>query len=152
MSNRFDPFSKNNVVKLAKAATAAGTGDTLSTSVIDTAGYAGCAFIVTFGAITANAVVTIKANQGEDSGLSDTADIEGSAISVADDDDGQTFVVDINQPTDRYVRLQITRATANAVVGEIYAILYGPRSLPKDMSATDLVTVETHIAAAEGTA
>lgn len=150
--NRFDPLSKNVVVKLGKAATAAGTGDTLSTAVIDTAGYTGVMFMTTFGTITATAVTTLKAQQGAASDMSDAADLLGTAISVAADDDGQTFVLDINQPLERYVRAQVVRATANAVVGEIYAILYGPRTLPKDMSATDLVTVETHVSPAEGTA
>lgn len=149
---RTDPLSKVCVIKRVKAATAAGTGDTISSDIVDTAGYAGCMFVTTFGAITAGAVTTIKAQQGAASDLSDAADLAGSGISVADDDDGQTFVVDINQPRERYLRLQVVRATQNAAIGEIYAILYGPRSLPQSSDVANNVTVETHVRPAEGTA
>jgi hypothetical protein len=149
---RTDPFSKQGVLKRVKAATAAGTGDTISSDVVDTAGFAGVLFFTTFGAITATAVTSVKAQQGAASDLSDAADLEGTAQSVADDDDGQTFAIDINQPRERYVRMQVVRATANAVIGEIYALLYGPRSLPQTSVVTDNLSLETHVRPAEGTA
>ncbi|MCC7365017.1 MAG: hypothetical protein IT303_11660 [Dehalococcoidia bacterium] len=138
-------------ITLAKAAQAAGTTD-IESDVIDMSGYEGVLFLVTFGAITAGAVTSIKAQQGAASNLSDAADLEGTGIAVADDDDGQTFVIDVYKPRERYVRAVVDRATQNAVVGEIYALLYGAKELPVTNTVANTLTLERHTSPAEGTA
>lgn len=134
-----------------QAATAAGTS-AINCDVVDTAGYEGVVFFTTFGTITASAVTSIKVQQGQVSNLSDAADLAGTGITVADDDDGQTFAVEVYRPRERYLRAVISRGTANAVVGEVYALLYGPAVQPVTNTVTDDVTVEIHISPAEGTA
>ena len=86
MSEFFDDWK----LSLAKAATAAGTDDTLLTSAINMAGYEGVLFFTTFGTITATAVTSIKVQQSSDDGVADAyGDLAGTAVAVAADDDGQ---------------------------------------------------------------
>ena len=146
------PLSQRSSLTKVKAATSAGTGDTITTDVVDMLGWEGCLFFTSFPAITAGAVTTMKAQQGRQSNLSDAADLEGTSIAVADDDDGQTFALDIVRPRERYLRAAITRATQNASIGEVYALRYGPRTQPTTFNVADLVTAEVHQSPAEGTA
>lgn len=147
-----------NIGKMTKVSTAitptagvAGTSDINGTA-LDMQGWEGVMVIVRMGAITANAVTSIKMQQGAASNLSDGADLEGTSITVADDDDDQTFVIDLNKPRERYVRVVVDRGTQNAVVASAEYIQYGPRKLPTTQNATDLVTFEGHVSPAEGTA
>lgn len=137
---------------LAEAATVAGTAD-IESAVYDMAGFEGIVFMTTFGTITSGAVTSIKAQQGTDATVTDAADLLGSAITVADDDDGQTFMIDIYRPRERYVRCVVDRGTQNAVVGEIYALQYDKRGvLPIVNTVANTLTLETHVSPAEGTA
>ena len=117
---------------------------------LDMAGYAGVMAVVTFGAITGSAVTSIKMQQGAASNMSDAADLEGTGQTIADDDDDETFVIDLKQPTDRYVRLYVDRGTQNAVVASATYIQYGARSKP--VSHASGVTGEFHGGPDEGTA
>lgn len=141
---------------LVEAATTAGTTAIESASV-DMNGFDAVAFLLTVGALTANAATSIKLQQSSDDGVADTySDLAGTGITIADDDDGQTFYLDLIQPSKRYVRLVVSRATANAVVGEIYALQYHTRgsagALPITNTVADTMTGEIHIAPSEGTA
>lgn len=135
-------------------AVAAGTTDIEPTNGIDTANFDGVMFIVAFGTITAGAVTVVKAQQSTAvDGTGDAfADITGSAISVADDDDNQVVLLDIQNPTNRYVRCVVDRGTQNAVVDGIVAVLYGGANKPTTHDATTVVGAEVHVSAAEGTA
>ena len=135
---------------LIKAASVAGVTDVTS-DVIDTAGYAGVLMFTTFGVITGTAVTSIKAQEGDKADGSDMADLAGSGITVADDDDGQTFGIDLNRPRKRYVRLYVDRGTANAVIGEIYALKYGAHSRPVTNSVVDTLTAKQLTSPLEGT-
>jgi hypothetical protein len=144
-------FLTQNKLTLVEAATAAGTTD-VESAIVDCAGYQGVVFFTTFGVITAGAVTSIKVQQDIDAAGATMADLLGSGITVADDDDGQTFAIEIYRPRERYLRCVVDRATQNAVVGEIYAIRYGARTGPQTNTVTDLLTAEIHVGPAEGTA
>ena len=141
-------------VKITQAVTptagAAGTSD-INGATLDMQGYEGVLVIVTFGAITAGAVTSIKMQQGAASDLSDAADLEGSGQAVADDDDGNVFFIDLVKPAERYVRLVVDRATQNAVVASAEYIQYGQRESPTPAHGAT-VSGETHVSPAEGTA
>ena len=145
----------SKVTKVTSAVTptagAAGTTDIEGTT-LDMQGFDGVMAIVRMGTITSTAVTSIKMQQGAASDLSDAADLLGTAITVADDDDGQTFIIDLYKPRERYVRVYVDRGTANAVVASAEYVQYGPRNIPTTMNVTDAVTCETHISPAEGTA
>lgn len=140
-------------VKVSQAITvtagAAGTTDINGTT-LDTANFEGVMIEVTMGAIVSGAVTSIKVQQGDASNLSDAADLEGTAITVADDDDNETFLIDIFKPRKRYVRVVVDRGTQNATVAAASYIQYGPRTLPTSQGTA--VTLESHVSPAEGTA
>jgi hypothetical protein len=106
--------------------------------------------VVRMGAITGSAVTSIKAQQGAESDLSDAADLASTGITIADDDDDQTFVIDLYRPTERYVRVYCDRATQNAVVASANYFQYMAKESPVTQGTG--VTVETHVSPAEGTA
>ncbi|MBU0495045.1 MAG: hypothetical protein KKA73_14200 [Chloroflexi bacterium] len=142
-------------VKISTAITptdgAAGTAD-INGTILDMMGFEGVLMVVRFGAITGSAVTSIKAQQDTASGGGTMADLEGTSITVADDDDDQIFIIDLYRPQERYVRLVVDRGTQNAVVASAEYIQYGPRSLPTDNNVDDAVTCELHVSPDEGTA
>lgn len=99
-------------------------------TVIDAANAEGVLFLVRMGAITAGAVTSIKVQHGDQSNLSDAADLAGTGQTIADTQDDQIFVVDVKKPLKRYIRLVVSRATQNAVVASAEALVYGLRSVP----------------------
>lgn len=146
-------LGKNTKVTTAITPTAgaAGTSDINGTT-LDMQGFDGVMVIVRMGTITANAVTSIKMQQDTDSGAGTMADLEGTSITVADNDDDQIFVIDLYKPRERYVRVVVDRGTQNAVVASAEYIQYGPSAMPTTMNVTDAVTFEGHVSPAEGTA
>lgn len=128
---------------------AAGTTD-IEGVTLDMQGFEGVLMLVTMGAITANAVTSIKAQQGAASNLSDAADLAGTAQTIADTDDDKVFYIDLFRPQERYVRLYVDRGTANAVVASAEYIQYGARKEPTTHGSN--VSGETHVSSSEGTA
>jgi hypothetical protein len=146
-----------NLTKHAKLtrvinATAAGTSD-VNGATIDMQNFEDVTFIVGFGTITSSAVTSIKAQQGAASDMSDAADLLGTAITVADDDDNQIVALEITQPRERYVRVVVDRGTQNAVIdfGIALQTRIGYKE-PVTHDATTVIGSEQHLAPAEGTA
>lgn len=144
-------LAKNTKLIRVENAAAAGTSD-LTSDAIDTAGFEGCALFFAFGTITSGAVTSCKVQQSTASDLSGAADLEGSAVTVADTDDNKIVMIDIKHPRERYLCGIIDRGTQNAVVDGIWALLYNPRVAPTTHDSTTVVTPELHISPAEGTA
>jgi hypothetical protein len=117
-------------------------------TILDMAGYRSVLFVVPFGPIVGTAVTSLKVQQGNDSGLSDAADLEGSSQTVADTDDDKIFFVDIHNVQKRYVRLVVSRATANATLMAV-ALLYNGRKRP--VTQPTGVSGEAFAGPAEGT-
>lgn len=136
---------------ITPTAGAAGTTD-IEGTIFDMSGYDGVLAIVRMGVITGSAVTSAKWQQNTANSSSGMADLEGSGITIADDDDDQLFVLDLYRPQERYVRLYVDRATQNAVVSSAVYVGYNVRKLPIANSVTDLVTYELNISPAEGTA
>ncbi len=80
------------------------------------------------------------------------ADLAGTAIAIADDDDNQIFILDIVKPRERYVRVVVDKDTTNACAESAIYVGYGPRVMPVALTLTDEVTYEKHVSPAEGTA
>jgi hypothetical protein len=138
-------LSKNTkLIKINDYASSAGT--TITTDTIDTQGFEG---VMIFGEIeTSNAGNYAKARQGAQSDMSDGADLEDTKNVPGDD--GDSFLIDIYRPQERYVDVQVVRGGANTAVGTIYALLYNPRKGPVDQG--DTIDRETHASPDEGTA
>lgn len=144
---------KVKTIRVENAA-AAGTTD-VESDVVDmgqSPGFNSVRFIVLFGTITANAVTSVKAQQGDLLAGSDMDDLEDSAVTVADDDDNQIVIVDVVRPAKQYVRCVVDRGTQNAVIDGIIAELYDARDVPVDPDTTTLVGSTKLVTPDEGTA
>lgn len=112
----------------AVAATAAGATD-VTGSTIDMAGYTSVLFVLDVGTLTATQVTSMRGQQGALADASDMADLAGTICGPVADADGQKYLaLNVIKPAERYVRVIVDRATANAVLNGGVAILYGPRS------------------------
>jgi len=130
-------------------AVVAGTTDVNSSSV-DMSGFESVIFIVSFGAITATAVTSIKAGQSADDVTFN--DLKDSGITVADSDDNQIVLLEIVRPIDRHVRCTVDRGTANAVIDGIVALQGRALEAAVTHDVASVVGSELHHAPAEGTA
>jgi len=145
-------ISKTNKISIAitHADGVAGSAD-IEGATLDMSGWEGVLMLVTFGVITSGAVTAITAQQGAASDLSDATNLLGTGQTIADDDDEQTFFIDLFRPEERYVRLHVDRATQNAVVASATYIQYGPTRKAPVTHGTN-VSGETHVSPIEGTA
>ena len=141
------------VVAVSTVNGAAGT-TTITSAAVDTAGYAGCLFIVTLGPITAGAATSLKVQQSSDDAASDAYDdLTGTAQTIADTDDNLIRTCDIFRPQKRYLKMVIARATQNATIGGVCAVLYGAKGVkPVSQSTSHVIGGETFLSPAEGTA
>jgi hypothetical protein len=130
----------------------AGTS-TLTSDAVDMAGFRGARFVAAFGTITTSAVTSVKLQQSSDDGVADSyGDIEGSDVTVADDDDNQLVVIDIYNPQKRYLKCIILRATQNSVFDGCHVDQYGAYELPTTDDTATVVERNILVAPAEGTA
>ena len=133
-------------LEMLTAATAAGTSD-VDSGIVDMQGYEGVSFFTRFGTAAANN--SIKAQQGQASNLSDAADLANTSVVSGTSDEG--VYLDIYKPQERYVRIRALRGTSSTL-GDIWALKYGNRSMPKDSNLSGTLIGETHVSPAEGTA
>lgn len=131
-------------------AVAAGTS-TITSDILDTAGYRCVTLLVGFGAIVSLGVPTVKVQQDTAVGGGSMADLLGSLQTLAHTDDNKIVVTEVVEPLERYMRTVITRPTANATVDFLIAILSGARSRPVTSHAT-VFGREVFSSPAEGTA
>jgi hypothetical protein len=121
-------------------------------AILDMQGFDGVMMVVKFGDIAAGAVTSVKAQQDTDPAGATMADLEGTAIAVADDDDNQIFIIDLFQPTERYVRVSVDKDAANNTEEMAFYIQYGASARPVIQTVADEVTYERHNSPAEGVA
>lgn len=121
-------------------------------AILDMMGFHGVRMIVKFGTIATGAVTKVKAQQDTDVAGGTMEDLEGTSITVADDDDNQIFIIDIKDPVERYVRLVVDKDASNATAEMAVYEQYDPTYHPTTVTVTDKVTYERHQSPAEGTA
>jgi hypothetical protein len=137
-------------IKITPAlAYASGTADR-NGATLDMKGFDGVLMVVQLATVAAGAVTSIKAQQGAASNLSDAADLAGTGVAIAADDDDEVKYIDLWQPRERYVRVVVDKDGSNACAESAVYIQYRARELPTTHAAT--VTGEAHLAPAEGTA
>lgn len=142
-------LTKNVKIQRASAAVAAGT--TLITSdAVDTKGFDGCTFLALFGAIVTGALTSLKVQGSHDN--STYVDLEGSAYTVADDQDSKIAYAEVARPQYRYLKCLVSRGTQNATLDGIVALLTGPAAAPVTHDAATVMGGEVHASPAEGTA
>ncbi len=138
--------------KIIRVMNAKAAGETAQDgTTVDMQNFEGVLFVALFGTLTATQVTSIKAQQStvKASGFSDLEDTKVGPL--ADDDGNKALVLDVKRARERYVRLVVSRATANAVIDGVIAIQYGPRKAPTAHDST-VVASEAHTSPAEGTA
>lgn len=123
-------------LKVVSAAAAAGTS-LVTSDVIDMRGYESVAFIAVTGDVTDTAVLTLTGQSGDESDGSDAVDLENPATFTAGaaDADEKLMIVDLHTPRNRYVRATFARATANAELSTIVAVLYNASERPVTLDA-----------------
>lgn len=130
-------FLKNNVLAVVEAAGAAAQ-TALTSDIVDCEGYDGVTFVALLGDVSSGSVLGLNVEHGDESGGGDMADTTLSAAFTAgaSDADSKVLAVDIHKPTKRYARAVLTRTTADAILGGIIAIKYGPVKAPVSQDAT----------------
>ncbi|MFN7019874.1 MAG: hypothetical protein ACK4WH_00925 [Phycisphaerales bacterium] len=136
----------NVKIDLLTAATAAGT-TTITSGIVDMAGWDGVIFVTTIQTPAANNIA--KLQQGEASNLSDAADLAGSAQTSGTSDEG--IILGVHRPLERYVRMSIARGTSTPL-GEIWAIRYNGRTAPQTNSLSGTQAAKHLVSPTEGTA
>lgn len=147
-------FLSNRVKTIRVEAPAAAGQTTLTTDWVDTAGYEGVRFILALGTLTTSASVDtiVKAQQSTASNGANPADLEGTSITIDEDnDDNKLVIVDIYRPRERYVAAVIDPGNQNVVFDLGIAELYEPAVQPVTQDAS-VSHLETHVSPAEGTA
>lgn len=144
-------FVKEAKVSSAITPTAgvAGTSD-ISGTTLDMAGFDSVACVIRLGAITASAVTTVKWQQDTDSGMGAAADLTGTSMTIADTDDDSIVITEVIKPLERYVRVYVDRATANAVIASAEYIQFNSRTTP--VTQPSGTASEVTVGPAEGTA
>ncbi len=137
-------FSDEVKVSLV-AAGEASAGTAINSSAVDMAGFEGVVFLGSIA--TANAANFANLAQGDTSG---GAFVDLAGTKVVPGDDGDSFMLDIFRPRDRFVRLEIDRGGANTATGDVYAFQYGPTKAPVSHGST--IDAEFHPSPAEGVA
>jgi len=126
------------ITVVAAAATAAQTA--VTSDVLDMSGYDGVMFIALTGDVTATSVLTLTAKANSANSTSSPTPVTQKATDAftagAADADSKALVVDVYRPTLRYVFAELTRTTANAVVGGIIAIQYSAANKPTTQAAS----------------
>jgi hypothetical protein len=136
-------------VKLIKIKDHSASGtSTITSDAVDTQGYEGVLLFTSFGTPAAN--TTIKAQQSSDDGNADDySDLLGSSVASGTSD--EDCWIDIYRPAKRYVKL-LALPAGTSTVESMWAILYGPRTMPVDNTISGTIIGEAFASPAEGTA
>lgn len=126
---------------------AAGTS-TLTSDVVDMAGFRSMRAIAMLDDVTDTSVLTLTVKSNSANSVSSPTPVTESSATFtagATSADGKTLIVDVSKPTGRYVFATLARATANAVVCGILIELYEPYALPVTADA-NVVAVSKAVA------
>lgn len=130
---------------------ASGTADRTGAA-LDMSGFQEVDIIVSVAAVATGSTYSIKAQSDADSAFGSPQDIAGTAQTIADDDDGQVFIIHVANPPERYVRVYVDKDTSNACAESVLYVQYGPNAKPITNNTTDAITTESHVWPAVGTA
>lgn len=139
-------------VKIASSLDYASGATDRNGATVDTLGFAGVIFAVKLAAVATGGTNAIKLQHGDASNASDMADIKGSKVTVADDDDNQLFLLQVEKPTKRYVRVVMDKDATNACAESVVHMLHGPDYKPQVNDVTDAVTAKRIVNPISGTA
>jgi hypothetical protein len=129
---------------IAQALAPASSSTVRNGGAIDMMGWDGCDFILNVGDIASTGTLNAKVQKDTTSAFSTPTDITSAAITaLADTDDSKAFVISVCEPSERYLRIVVTAATAASISGAI-AIRWrshGGAGLPPTQVAAEIITV-----------
>lgn len=127
---------------LVRVAGASAAGQTeITTDTIDTKSFDGATFLLSVASMADTAVITATIQGGDASDGSDAVDLDVSATHTADGTvTGKLVAVEAFRPLHRYLRLKITRATADIAVDAVLGVLSQPKEAPLTQGDTVLAT------------
>lgn len=128
-------------VKITVVSPAAAAAQTaIDSSILDMQGYEGVMFIALTGDVTTTSALTLTVKGNTANHLTVPTPITQKATTLFTADgtsaDDKALVVDLYKPALRYVFANLTRTTANAVVGGIIAIQYQAGNKPTTNDAS----------------
>lgn len=128
-------------VKITVVSPAAAAAQTaIDSSILDMTGYEGVMFIALLGDVTATSALTLTAKGNSANHLTVPAPVSQGATTLftaaAADADSKALMVDIYKPALRYIFANLTRTTADAIVGGIIAIQYNAKTKPTTQDAS----------------
>lgn len=127
---------KNADITRIANATAAGTTD-INGTVIDMQGYKAALCIAALGALTATQVTRLIAEQSDNSnGSPDAFNTIAQTALAADADGNKLLVLEVFEPSKRYVRFTLDRGTANAVLDSMVVIRFRANTVPVTQGST----------------
>lgn len=136
-------YQVSEVVKTIKAHNGASAGTTAqTTSAIDMQGYDGVRFIADLGTVVDASVLTLTVYANDSNAASGgTAITNGASASVTASTSSNTLmIVDVMQPSKRYVYATLTRTTQNATLNTIICELYRAKSAAITQDTTVLTS------------
>ena len=135
-------LTKNCKIIVAGSPVVAADDTDANSSRIDTFGFRGVTFIATItdSVATGEATVTVEQNSiDSDTGMAALAGATATATCAVNDDlNGQSLIIEVECPTERYVQLVRTSATAAIAFGDVIAILDDPTNRPVTEDSTVL--------------
>lgn len=131
----------NNVEFVVVEAAAAAAQSALTTDTIDMAGWTGVVFVAHLGDVSDGSVLGLTAYDSDESNANfDDLEDPLAFTAGASDADNKLLILDVVRPERRYVRCVLSRTTANAIVGGIIGIKYGPLHTPVTQGETVLAS------------
>lgn len=128
--------------KIERVSDAVVAGTTLiTTSVVDTQGYNSVAFIVLLGTVTDASDLTLSAKTNTvnaTTGANVATSADTVALTAATSSNGM-LILDVNKPRQQYAFATLARATQNAAIDGILAVLYNAQEHPVTQDATQVL-------------
>ena len=134
------------------AAVSAASNTDSDSAAVDTQGFDGAIFIVPLTDSADTGVATLNVKQCDTSGGSYAAlsGATATATSAANDDlNTKLLIVDVYRPQERYLKGNITSATANIAFGDMIAFGYHGRKGPVSQLAAEVAALTSVASPAE---
>lgn len=109
---------------------------------IDMQGWDGCLFIVPYGVFGTNGILTGLVQRDDNSGFNSATNIANSSFTQVNAANANAGVmVDIYQPSERYIRMQLTGQTNGVTTGVVAQLYRRTGILPATQAAAEVVRV-----------
>jgi hypothetical protein len=117
---------------------AGASGNTLKATIVDMQGFDTCTFIIAYENVLDTAVVTAKVAQGpaDDTAQMVVSDASIARTATATSMDNKLQVIEVVEPAQRFLELQVAIATANAPIDSIVCIRSNASARPRTQGAT----------------